>query len=431
MRHYLVCIFLANIVCLSAGNVFVKVCDPNDLSEGKIAYHECDPNTCDPNDLSTELMVGQTISFVLISDSNDLWSGGFFLEGDNRGLGTLSGRGQDPNSRDWPGSHLPHAGQDAFVSEWRDSAIWGFELYNDMKRTDGPTQTPGDWFVVDYTATAAGSAAVEFRDYNYSWDVPDPNVHLVFNQIPTRDFNNDGIVNLIDFQAFANDWQTSYQDPNDYPITDIIQDGSVDLLDLIAFSDYWLWGAPEPVTPSMPDPDVFYSIVDVNGLDEITLHTGDCVTLYIGQNSLEQDILSFDLEVDISDPNLGWIDNDPAGSTAILTTPRFEMFDYIGPGFQQAEGIEIFAVNFNGINDGTLAAFVYTATGVGDVTLYMVNHGTSNAALTPILIHQVAPPVDAVQTLEEIWASGELSETTTQQEWDTFMSSVKQAQTND
>jgi hypothetical protein len=179
----------------------------------------------------------------------------------------------------------------------------------------------------------------------------------------------------------------------------------------------------------MPDPDVFYSIVDVNGLNEITLYTGDSITLYIDQNSLNSDVLSFDLEATISDPNLGWIDNDPAGSAAILSWGN--ILDFIQPGYTQSEGIRFYAVKFGNIQDGAIAAFNYTATDVGDVTLDLINYDMSNAGLEPILIHQVVSPAETVQMLEEFRASGEFNVSVTESEWNALMASVEETQSND
>jgi len=61
--------------------------------------------------------------------------------------------------------------------------------------------------------------------------------------VPSRDFNNDGLVNLGDFAVFALYWrETGYSDPNQCEGTDLDADGSIDENDLRLFTDY-LYGA--------------------------------------------------------------------------------------------------------------------------------------------------------------------------------------------
>jgi uncharacterized repeat protein (TIGR01451 family) len=153
----------------------------------------------------------------------------------------------------------------------------------------------------------------------------------------------------------------------------------------------------QPVTPPTADPNVIYSITDANGLDDITLPVGQNVRLYLTKQTFEENVLSFSLEVNTSDPNLGWIDNteyDPnnPGTAEILAQPRASFFDYYGPGYTQPEGIQFFAANLgNAIQDGNLASFVYTATQPGYVVLTLVDYDAIPATLEEIVIRQTDP----------------------------------------
>jgi hypothetical protein len=146
-------------------------------------------------------------------------------------------------------------------------------------------------------------------------------------------------------------------------------------------------------------------------LSEITLTVGDSITLYIDKLSIAGEIVSFiDLEAQISDPNLGWIDNTPidpnnppgTGTARILAAPRDSFFDYWGPGLQQPEGVEVFAASiFSPISDGAMASFMYTATAQGDVQLYLADY-VSHSRLERILIHQIAPPASMMETASSL-----------------------------
>jgi hypothetical protein len=80
---------LLAMVCLCGGilhaRVFIRSCDPCDLTLLTV----------------NQVMTGKRCSLQVYSDANDLWSGGLFLSGQDRQLGVLQGKNQDPNSRDW------------------------------------------------------------------------------------------------------------------------------------------------------------------------------------------------------------------------------------------------------------------------------------------------------------------------------------------
>ncbi|MHC4115379.1 MAG: hypothetical protein ACYSSL_08700, partial [Planctomycetota bacterium] len=178
--------------------------------------------------------------------SNDYWSGGLFIEGQDRALGTLAGRGldpNDPNARDYTDSHYEDAGDLAIVTGWKDSSIWGFDLYTFYPvdgNSDNNSTVAGDWYIIDYKADEVGDCNVGFYDYSISWD--DPNYSLSFSHSPTRDLNSDEKINFIDFAIFALQWDADdCNNPNWCDGADLDRNGNVDYNDLGLFVEYWLW----------------------------------------------------------------------------------------------------------------------------------------------------------------------------------------------
>ena len=414
------------------------------------------------------IMVGTELKLIVTSDANDFWSGGLFINGNNRDLAVLYGSGNDPNFRDYSDSHLEDAGAEALVTRWEDSVIEGFDLFSDSNCV------PGDWFEIDYIASAPGDPNIGFYEYSISWG--DPNEFFTIHQVPTADFNTDGIVNFLDYSLLASCWlEDDFSEPDVCCTVDLDSDGTVDVNDLLSFTDYWLWGAPEPNEPNepdviepTPDPNLIYSIVDANGLDEITIDVGDTVTLYVDMNTIDaNEVWNFHVEVVISDPSLGSIDNtaydpnDPPGdgTARILASPdRWSMFDRWGPGLQQEEGIYLSGLCVGGaFEDGYLASFEFTCEGEGDVELSLINwstDGTSGDELYPtlesILIHQNDPnsqsmrssgamsssmlisleptrtPEEMVEFLEDLWlTTDEIQEVIDEKVWLEFIEAVK------
>lgn len=434
------------------------------------------PDGTTPFDCNSGIMVGDNRVLVISSDSNDYGKisvFGVFIAGDDRLGAILAGRGldpNDPNARDYTGSHLENAGLFARVTQWRDSDIWGFDFFTfyPVDAYSEPNSTvPGDWFVIDYHAIKAGDINVGFYIYNddEGWD--EPNYILTFHNVPTRDLNSDETVDFLDFATFSSHWNdTDYGDPNWCAGADIDRDGDVDNKDLGLFVEYWLWPNPgnEPVEPEYPeDANVIYSIVDVNGLGEITIDVNESITLYVDIASTnENNVWAFDIEVDISDPNLGSIDNTeyPDGTAQILAEPnRDTSWDYWAPGLEQEEGVRLSGITYgDAIADGHLASFVFTCEGYGDVTLELKNwasFNTDNEAVFPkletIVIHQIdsemmmggemmsasqestsTEPTDEIDVdelvnwLEVLWSTDkEIRETFTKKEWNDFIDSVE------
>lgn len=454
---------------------------PIALGQNSWKIYEADGVT--PFDCNSEIMVGDRLVFVLSSDSNDSGSFGWYIVGQDRIRGTLGGRGldpNDPNARDYTDSHLENAGDLAKVTAWRDSSKWGFDLYTflpfypfDNNMVDDST-FPGDWFVIDYYANNPGDCNVGFYIYNEDEGWDEPNYIITFHNVPTRDLNSDEAVDFCDFATFSSQWNnTGCGDPNWCAGADIDRDGDVDHKDLGLFVEYWLWPNPgnEPDIPDEldypEDANVIYSIVDVNGLSEITIDVNESITLYVDiASTTENNVWAFDIDVDISDPNLGSIDNTeyPDGTAQILAEPnRDTSWDYWGPGAGQEESIRLFGITYGGaIADGHLASFVFTCEGQGDVTLELKNwasFNTDNEAVFPkletIVIHQIDPLMmmgmesgidemlgteestlseptqeididELVSWLEALWSENkEIRTTYTRTEWSDFIDSVK------
>jgi hypothetical protein len=422
---------------------------------------------CDPCDLApmsaNQVMVGKKCSLRIISDANDLWSGGLFLVSDPNGAtGVLEGRDKDPNSRDRKGSHLAAAGPKAKVYTWNDSAISGFDFYTSEYECQA-----GPWFLIDYKALQPGDCRINYYDHSASWTRPDPNVLISIENIPNVDFYVDNVVDMKDFMIMASHWlEEGCSDPEWCRQTDVNRDGEVGIADVTLFARYWLWGGAGYSVPSLPelnevpepnaveppvkpeaepsvDPNVIFRIQDANDFQVITLSTGDSVRLYLTKETLGEDVFVVAMEVNISDPNLGSIDNteynfaDPnhSGSAEILASPRISFFDYYGPGYAQSEGIQYTMANITGaIQDGPVASFVYTATQPGDVVLMLENYMDSTR-LEPIVIHQVddgsqmpADPNALTEFLESVWdGNDELQGTTSLEAWEAFIEAVKES----
>ncbi|MHC4192865.1 MAG: hypothetical protein ACYS8I_02785 [Planctomycetota bacterium] len=446
MKRLCTLMLALSVVQIAAGQVTLKVYEGDGVT---------------PFDSDDEIMVGTKLTLVISSDSNDYWSGGLFIRGDDRAFATLEGRDYDANTRDWTGSHYEDAGELAKVTAWHDSYIWGYDLLTfypvDNNSGDNSTEA-GDWFVIDYYADEAGDCNLEFYDYSISWD--DPNYFITFSHVPTRDLNWDDVVNFVDYAIFSSRWNaTACNDPNWCDGADLERDGDVDYNDLALFADYWLW--PTSINESnadyLEDPNITYTIVDGNGLSEITVDVNESVTLYVDIATTEaNDVKYFDIEVDISDANLGFIDNTeyPNGTAQILAEPnRDSYWDYWGPGLEQEEGIRLFGMTTGcAIADGHLAGFVFTCEGQGDVTLELTNWVSVNTdgkqvypKLESIVIHQVdpnaqmegegmsmssgpqeEPDIDEVEEwLESLWHDyKDIREMYSKKEWDEFINSV-------
>lgn len=444
---------------------------------GQVSLQVYEADEVTPFDCNSNVMAGSKLVLIVSSDSNDCWSGGLYITGQERLLGTLAGRDKDPDSRDWTGSRYTDAGDFAIVTAWKDSDMFGYDFYT-FYPVDGYSEAnstvPGDWFIIDYFADEVGECNVGFYDYDISWT--EPNYLVIFSNVPTRDLNSDDVVDFHDFALFSSRWNGSdCGDPDWCAGADIDRNGDVDHKDLCLFVEYWLWPdssnePDEPCSPGDPnypeDPNIIYSLVDAAGLSEITIDINDSITLYVDiASSNDNNVWAFDIEVNISNPSLGSIDNTeyPDGTAQILAEPnRDPSWDYWSPGWRQEEGIRLSGLTTgNAIADGHLASFVFTSGGPGDVILELINCVSFNTdseevfpRLEGIVIHQVDSQMmgasgemlltqettpsesphdevdidELVNWLEELWFEGdEIKKTYNRAEWNEFIDSVESA----
>jgi len=206
---------LSTRVCLADGNTPLELADPN----VPFVYRD--------------IMVGTKLTIIVDSNAHGEWGSDLAIEGEYMDYGLLSARDYNDITIGWEGSRFEAAGIRARVLEWAEPGIQGLIFMGD------PNAVPGDWFIVDYTATSAGVCEVGFYDRSVSWDYPV--YYHVFSHVATRDFNNDAGVDFADFAVLASHWQeTGCSDPNQCEGTDLDADGNVDISDLALFAHYWL-----------------------------------------------------------------------------------------------------------------------------------------------------------------------------------------------
>lgn len=100
---------------------------------------------------------------------------------------------------------------------------------NSSGNYDGETDIDGEDRVIDIPGIGDGATDVDMGADEYDYR--------------ETDFNNDGVVNFIDYAMFANKWQTDVNDPNFDDTYDLDSDNDVDMADLGIFSEDWLWVA--------------------------------------------------------------------------------------------------------------------------------------------------------------------------------------------
>jgi len=213
------------------------------------------------------------------------------------------------------------------------------------------------------------------------------------------DIDDDCEVGLSDILEISSQWLSDdCNSPGWCDGTDLGASGEVDYEDFAAVGPYWLWGPPyEP-----EDSNSVYIIVDGYDQSEFWMTVGNNVMLYINLAAGNgKNVNSFDLEVHISDPNLGSIDNtaidpnDPpgTGTARILAEPRDEDLDYWGPGTIQEDGLRVYGENeIYHMSDGKVVSFQYTCNDEGDVELELTNlDQSSTLVLEGITIHGYDP----------------------------------------
>ncbi len=141
---------------------------------------------------------------------------------------TLAARDFNETTGKWEGSILPAAGTRAYLY-WTHSMLFG----------TGIDAVPGPWFVFDYIALQEGPCVIEL--YTSEYQTMSLTQSIIFEHVPSRDFNLDAQVNFLDFALLAENWSaTAMVDPNTTTPGDLDKDGVVDGHDLQLFVDHWL-----------------------------------------------------------------------------------------------------------------------------------------------------------------------------------------------
>lgn len=229
MKRVLPFMLILATATVSRGEVSTRVC----LADGNTPL---EPINSTPTLIEyPDIMVGTKLTIIVSSDTAGQWDGGLYISDPHRDYGVLSGRDYNNTNWDWEGSHFEAAGKGALVFDCQDDIRSGFDLYGHR------TAVPGDWFIIDYTATKVGECKVGFYDYGGPGGVDEPVYYLVFSHVPTCDFDSSTKVDLADFGIFASFWQgTNCNEPDWCEGTDLNNSGNVDFDDLMLFADYWL-----------------------------------------------------------------------------------------------------------------------------------------------------------------------------------------------
>lgn len=172
--------------------------------------------------LYPDIMAGSQLVIIISSDtSSSNWYGELYISDPYRQYGQLE------NS-----TVLQAAGSGAWTDGFQDSNESGFFFIG------GSNMIAGDWFATDYTATEQGDCIIAFRNGDVS--MTEPVSCISFNHVRTRDFNDDGIVNLQDFAILASKWQTQCNDVGDCENVDLDDSQSVDFADIELMKHFWL-----------------------------------------------------------------------------------------------------------------------------------------------------------------------------------------------
>jgi len=177
-----------------------------------------------------DIMAGTQLKIIVNSNEDGDFAGGLFIPRQelDSGFGDLYCIGEDCLD-----SILPAAGAGALVIRSDDIEVGGFILLTDIDAVSD------DWFIIDYDALAIGLCHVGLYDDNWIFGVP--YYEMTFNQVPTRDYNGDYIVNFEDFSIFAAYWSIiNCSDPDNCGKADFNADQAINIDDLAMFVEFWL-----------------------------------------------------------------------------------------------------------------------------------------------------------------------------------------------
>jgi hypothetical protein len=215
------------------------------LSDGNTPLAPRDPNT--PG-VYRDVMVGTKLSVIVSSDKKTKMPGIIGMPWDDLSEGELTARGYDGALNMWQGSCLKDSGTNSSVWNTRMDAVVGFYFMS-----GGLQICPGKWFIFDYLATTVGSCDIILGAAPVvvtgggeppltTGETMAIVMKITLNHVPSRDFNNDTVVNARDFAHFANHWRTpAGADPNSTSAkSDLDADGYVGMSDLRLLNQFWL-----------------------------------------------------------------------------------------------------------------------------------------------------------------------------------------------
>jgi hypothetical protein len=215
------------------------------LSDGNTPLALRDPNT--PN-VYRDIMVGAKLTVIVSSDKKAKTTAMIGVPWDDVSVGELTARGYDVVTNTWEASRLKDSGTSSTVWYQPMTAMKAF-LFD----SGGLQICPGKWFIFDYLAKTVGSCDIILGTAPVvvtgggeppltTGETMAIVMKIMLNQVPSRDFNGDTIVNLRDFALFANHWQTQAEaDPNSASAkSDLDSDGYVGASDLRQLCRFWL-----------------------------------------------------------------------------------------------------------------------------------------------------------------------------------------------
>ena len=209
------------------------------LPDGRTALGPVEPNLIR---VYPDIMVGTRLVLVVHSDTPGYWFGGLLLTWNNWVVGNVSARGENSGLPElsYEESVLPAAGTGAVVQDCIEPSLVGFELVSYVDAVAGDWfAVAGDWFALDYHAEQIGLCYVGLYDYGFSLSLPIE--VLLFNHVPSRDFNADTLVDFMDFAGLASQW--GQEVPLGSAVRtpfDLDADGYVGFADVALFSEFWL-----------------------------------------------------------------------------------------------------------------------------------------------------------------------------------------------
>jgi len=199
------------------------------FSRSAVSIRVCEDDGITPFD-GRSIMVGTDLTIIISSDSGGgtMFPPMLAIPDQYKDMAELTNCNQ-----------LPAAGENAFITEIHGD-VMGLGIFHGFSVETGFDSVEGDWFIVDYTSLAPGDPNIVF--YDFFVNMSEPIETITISQIPTRNFNEDDVVNLQDFDILASYWQVTNCDDLDHcNDADIDADGDVDMDDLVLFMEYWLY----------------------------------------------------------------------------------------------------------------------------------------------------------------------------------------------